>query len=185
MADFATTYTGRYVLTYRSANHSHTHIWRVNTAPGVSSPPALFTTFLHNVYVAMGPAMASDYVYEGAVFYPRDSDASVPAVLPTGEDPLAGSLTNDPGSVANTWSFVGRGAFGSNWKVRWFGIQDGLFNSQNGDFRYQSAESPIVAATITALRAVTALVAIDRGSLTIKDYANVRVDSKYQTSERG
>lgn len=161
-------------------------MWRVNTAAGVTSPPPLFTTAVANVYVAMGATMPSDYAVESAVFYPRDSDISVPAALPVIEDgDLPHLTTNAPGSVANSWSFVGRGANGSRWLHRWFGIQDGLFNSLNGDFRYSPAENSIVGDVLAAYRALVGLCAIDRGGITFKSYANCRVDSKYQSSLRG
>lgn len=152
MADYATTWTARLVVTYSYPGGTRQHTWR---APrGEFSPVLTMVGAARAFYASLGDLVPDEWNAHSAVFYPEDSEFSTPVAWGTpvtgGGGALGGSPPIEYGE--SYFQYVATGPNGSKTSRYVYG---GLIYPSTSGYRILASANALVAASIDALRFVS------------------------------
>lgn len=186
MADYATTWTARLVVTYTYPGGSRQQTWR---APRDSFSPALtMTGAARAFYTALRPALPEEWQAISAVFYPQDEEFSTPVAWGGAIAGTGGALGGSPGVEYGEAfiQFYGTGPQGSRTSRYIWGS---LFRPSVNGYRILRAANATIAASIDALKFVSEgapFWATGSGQLAVwKEYVNVKTSDFDVHRERG
>lgn len=179
MPDFAPTVTPRLRVTYQAAGLVHTMTLRTVRGATLAATVSAREGVFHDLFNALAPLLADDFVFITEDWAATDSDIFVP----TGSLPAAVTGTQDVADfsanqkVTGT-TFSGKGSSGSKVRVTAYGVlwaTDGPGNDA-GNGVVTSGESSEVAAGVAALSTHTG--AIDGTTATFYPRATTKVNDK-------
>jgi hypothetical protein len=184
MADFAPNFTARYRFKYSAIGKTHTSTWRV--AAGVTDPTAVAAKvglFLSDLQ----EALFNDWTVLTADFALADSDVFLPAPLPDQPTASGGSSATHISQAPVALSWIARSIAGGKGRFFLYGTTFGLTidGSLGQDYRYTSAEEPLIADTIVRLNETSpALVCNDNEPAIWYEYVNVKANDAWVRKAR-
>ena len=186
MADFATTYTARLRIQYRSLDRSHTSIWRYGLL--ATPPTAPFVAGVIAFYDAIAAIRYTDWSFQGATYAAEGSNTFLPY---TGAITIAAGQAAIPQAVGGFKpvfiSFQVITAIGNRGSLFVYGVSYDPANSGSPteqDYRVTTTEDATISDGVDALQAVPGLTGIDAETVLVYRYANIGYNAYYQRKAR-
>lgn len=174
MADYAYLNTSRYEVKYTNNQFSHNIRFRFEREQG-AAPVGAQLEAISSFFNALTPIFATDFAFNSAAWYNRDTRVSLPAVVPSIEDSPPGINTPGGPSRAYQINFQGKSTGGARATLMLLGVTSTSITSMAQNFRISLAEGGTwLPAALAALNAIPGLVAIDNSTIVWQNYVNVK-----------
>lgn len=184
MTDYADNFTNRLKLAYTTMGRPHTMTFRGSNTPGPLDPALILDieTFLDS----FTSFRFTDWTVTGASYAQAGVDFFLPVTPPTILPGLATTGGSGRGTVNINWQ--GLSLLGNRASLYCYGVNvDPIINTEldESDYRILRSEDVVIAGSLDALAAATAITAIDGASIFWHQYVNVNVNSYWQRQARG